>query len=103
MANAPHLMKFLETARHFVGLKESGNNSFTDPRGRELWNLWGYNASGTAWCAIFVSACAQKAGIAGKVMSFMEASPFCGVYVYNIYYTTTSPKMSSVFAKNNAD
>ena len=69
MANAPHLMKFLETARHFVGLKESGNNSFTDPRGRELWNLWGYNASGTAWCAIFVSACAQKAGIAGKVIS----------------------------------
>ena len=69
MANAPHLVKFLETARYFIGLKESGNNTFKDPRGRELWNLWGWNASGTAWCAIFVSACAQKAGIAGKVIS----------------------------------
>lgn len=68
MAGAPHLEAFLSAAKYFIGLKESGNNSFTDKRGRELWNLWGWNASGTAWCAIFVSACAQKAGVAGKVI-----------------------------------
>lgn len=69
MAGAPFLQKFLSAAKYFIGLKETGNNSFTDPRGKELWRLWGYDASGTAWCAIFVSACAQKAGIAGKVIS----------------------------------
>ena len=69
MAGAPHLEKFLSAAKYFIGLKESGNNSFTDKRGRELWNLWGWNASGTAWCAIFVSACAQKAGILNKVIA----------------------------------
>lgn len=68
MAGAPHLEAFLNAARYFIGLKETGNNSFSDSRGRELWNLWGWNASGTPWCAIFVSACAQKAGIANKVI-----------------------------------
>lgn len=69
MAGAPHLQKFLSAAKYFIGLKESGNNTFKDSRGRELWNLWGWNASGTPWCAIFVSACAQKAGIANKVIA----------------------------------
>lgn len=69
MAGAPHLQKFLSAAKYFIGLKESGNNTFKDFRGRELWNLWGWNASGTPWCAIFVSACAQKAGIANKVIA----------------------------------
>lgn len=69
MAGAPHLQNFLAAAKYFIGLRESGNNSFTDKRGRELWNLWGWNASGTPWCAIFVSACAQKAGVANKVIS----------------------------------
>ena len=68
MTGAPHLEAFLNAARYFIGLKETGNNSFSDSRGRELWNLWGWNASGTPWCAIFVSACAQKAGIANKVI-----------------------------------
>lgn len=66
---APHLDKFLETARYFIGLQESGNNRFTDPRGQELWNLWGGNANGTPWCAIFVSACAKKADILNVVIA----------------------------------
>ena len=66
---APHLDKFLETARYFIGLQESGNNRFTDPRGQELWNLWGSNANGIPWCAIFVSACAQKAEILNVVIA----------------------------------
>lgn len=66
---APHLEEFLETARYFIGLQESGNNRFTDPRGQELWNLWGGNANGTPWCAIFVSACAQRAGILNVVIA----------------------------------
>ena len=41
MAGAPHLEKFLSTAEYFVGLKESGNNTFTDPRGREMLALYG--------------------------------------------------------------
>ena len=56
MAGAPHLEAFLDAARYFIGLKERGKNTFgSDPRGQELWNLWGSNASGTAWCAMFVS------------------------------------------------
>lgn len=67
---APHLEEFLEAARYFIGLRESdGNNSFTDPRGKELWSLFGWDASGTPWCAIFVSACAQKAEIANVLVA----------------------------------
>jgi len=67
---APHLEAFLEAARYFIGLRESdGNNSFTDPRGRDLWSLFGWDASGTPWCAIFVSACAQKAEIANVLVA----------------------------------
>lgn len=69
MAGAPHLTAFINAAKYFRGLKESGKNRFSDPRGQELWRLWGWNASGTPWCAIFVSACAQKAGIANKVIA----------------------------------
>ena len=70
MAGAPHLQAFLDAARYFIGLKESGTNSFpkSDPRGREFWKLWGSNASGTSWCAMFVSVCGVKAGISGTVI-----------------------------------
>ena len=70
MAGAPHLQAFLDAARYFIGLKESGTNSFpkSDPRGKEFWNLWGSNASGTSWCAMFVSVCGVKAGISGTVI-----------------------------------
>lgn len=70
MAGAPHLDAFLNAARSFIGLRESKSNRFpsSDPRGAELWKLWGSNASGTSWCAIFVSACGVKAGISGSVI-----------------------------------
>ena len=59
---APHLKAFLDAADYFVGLKESGENTFTDSRGWEMLNLVGASA-GQPWCAILVSACAVKAGI----------------------------------------
>lgn len=65
MAGAPHLEKFLSTAEYFVGLKESGNNTFTDPRGKELLALYGDTSYVGAWCAVFVAACAKKAGVLG--------------------------------------
>jgi hypothetical protein len=70
MAGAPHLDAFLNAARSFIGLRESKSNRFpaSDPRGAELWKLWGSNASGTSWCAIFVSACGVKAGVSGSVI-----------------------------------
>lgn len=59
---APHLAAFLAAADYFEGLQESGENTFTDPRGAEMLSLAGAS-SGQPWCAIFVSACAAKAGI----------------------------------------
>lgn len=82
MAGAPHLEAFLIAARYFIGLKESGTNTFKDPRGRELWNLWGWDASGTSWCAIFVSACAKKAGVLNKVIA--KDSYAIGVQYYTV-------------------
>lgn len=70
MAGAPHLQAFLDAARYFIGLTESGKNKFpkSDPRGQEFWNLWGSNASGTSWCAMFVSVCGVKAGVSKVVI-----------------------------------
>lgn len=59
---APHLKAFLDAADYFVGLEESGENTFTDPRGWEMLNLVGAS-SGQSWCAILVSACAVMAGV----------------------------------------
>ena len=69
MAGAPHLEQFLAAAKYFVGIKESpdGSNRFTSAKGKEMVRLAGFG-SGFAWCAAFVSACAQKAGVAGKVI-----------------------------------
>lgn len=63
MTGAPHLTTFLNTADYFVGLAESGNNTFTDPRGREMLSLYGEVGYVGAWCAVFVAACAKKAGV----------------------------------------
>ena len=70
MAGAPHLEKFLSAAKYFIGVTENpkGSNRFTSAKGKEMVNLAGFG-SGFAWCAAFVSACAQKAGIANKVIA----------------------------------
>lgn len=69
MAGAPHLDAFLNAARYFEGLVENpkGSNCFTDPLGKEMCQLAGFSQGG-AWCAILVSACAEKAGIAGELI-----------------------------------
>ncbi len=74
MAGAPHLEAFLDAAKYFIGLKESGNNTFKDPRGREMLSLYGNVNYASAWCAVFVSACAQKAGIAGTLIKKQSAA-----------------------------
>ena len=66
MGSAPHLEAFLEAARYFIGLKEIGNsNRFSggDPRGAEMLSLYGDPSYHKAWCAVFVSACVEKAGV----------------------------------------
>lgn len=68
MAGAPHLEAFLDAAKYFIGLKESGNNTFKDPRGKEMLSLYGNSNYASPWCAVFISACAQKAGVAGTVI-----------------------------------
>lgn len=67
-SKSPHLDAFLEAAYYFVGLRESGYNTFNDSKGYELIDLWGSDFSGTAWCAIFICACARKAGILGVLI-----------------------------------
>lgn len=62
MAGAPHLEAFINAARYFIGLEESGENTFTDPRGIEMFTIFG-GGWGSAWCAILVSVCAIKADI----------------------------------------
>lgn len=74
MAGAPYLEAFLDAAKYFIGLKESGNNTFTDPRGREMLSLYGNVYYQDAWCAVFISACAQKAGIAGTLIKKQAAA-----------------------------
>ena len=66
---APHLDAFLEAARYFLGVTENPlySNKFTSDKGKEMIRLAG-QGTGCSWCAIFVSACAEKAGIAGKLI-----------------------------------
>ena len=68
---APHLDAFLNAARYFIGMEESGNNDFTDPRGAEMFATFG-GGRGSAWCAIFVSVCAIKADIDWVLISVSE-------------------------------
>ncbi len=73
MAGAPHLEAFLEAAQYFIGLEENPqySNYFTDPRGYEMLHLSGFGG-GCSWCAIFVSACAEMAGV-GNIVIAKEA------------------------------
>lgn len=70
---APHLEAFLDAARYFIGLEEDpdDSNSFTDPRGAELFATFG-GGRGSAWCAILVSVCAIKAGIDWVIIATSE-------------------------------
>jgi len=70
MAGAPKLEAFIKAAQYFVGIKESpdGSNRFTSAKGLEMSRLAGFG-TGFAWCAAFVSACAQKAGVANRVIA----------------------------------
>ena len=72
---APHLDAFLEAARYFIGIKEiNGSNTFASGSlGAEMASLAGFG-QGFAWCAAFISACAQKAGIANVLISKQTAA-----------------------------
>lgn len=86
---APHLEAFLEAAKYFLGVTENPlySNKFTSDKGKEMIRLAG-QGSGCAWCAILVSACAQKAGIAGKlIFKNSGAGPVTGRSVD--YYNAT--------------
>ena len=63
MSKAPHLDAFLEAAVYFIGAKDQGDeyNTAANDLLREIYSITGM--SNTAWCAIFVSACAIKAGV----------------------------------------
>ena len=66
--SAPHLEAFLDAARYFIGIEEYGDNTFEPgSKGAEMASLAGFG-QGFSWCAVFVSACAEKAGIAGTVI-----------------------------------
>jgi len=86
MGRAPHLQEFLRAADYFEGLKENPpeSNHFTDPRGQELWNLAGVG-SNMAWCAAFVSACAQKAGIANIIIAKNSRAPLVAKNTVELY------------------
>ena len=65
---APHLEAFLDAARYFIGIEEYGDNTFAPgSKGAEMASLAGFG-QGFSWCAVFVSACAEKAGVAGTVI-----------------------------------
>lgn len=74
MGNAPFLESFLSTARSYIGIVEvpKGSNKFPssgpNSRGNELFRLCGYDKR-FAWCAVFVSACAVKAGVSGIIVA----------------------------------
>lgn len=73
----PHLDAFIEAAVYFVGLKEIGStNKFpkSDPRGAELLALGGNPGYVGPWCAMTVSACAEKAGAASIIKKSASTS-----------------------------
>lgn len=89
MSLHPHLDAFLAAADYFMGIEEDpyGSNRFTSAKAKEMLALAGYGQGGS-WCAIFVSACAQKAGIAGKLIFKNDgAGPVTGRSVD--YYNAT--------------
>lgn len=71
MSKAPHLEAFLDAARYFIGVAESPAKNNTFPigsKGNEIFTLYG-GGVGVPWCAIFVSACAIKAGVGGIIIA----------------------------------
>lgn len=74
-SKAPHLEAFLDAARYFIGIQEiNGSNTFASgSKGAEMASLAGFG-QGFAWCAAFISACAQKAGIANVLISKQTAA-----------------------------
>lgn len=100
MAGAPHLQAFLDAANYFMGIEETGNNTFAPGSlGEEMCNLAGFG-QGSQWCAIFVSACAEKAGIAGKIidkesgvgMLIESVLPYDGDWIEGPYFTRSAVK-----------
>ena len=67
MAGAPHLAAFIDAAIYFIGAEDQGDSANTPANDllREIYSLAGM--SGCSWCAIFIAACAEKAGI-GNVL-----------------------------------
>ena len=63
MSKAPHLEAFLEAARYYQGV-ESIYSSF----GQEMAATAGFPGYTGAWCAVYVMACAARAGILGTVI-----------------------------------
>lgn len=95
MAGAPHLKAFLDAADYFIGIHETGSNTFAPGSlGEEMCQLAGFGQGGS-WCAIFVSACAEKAGIAGKIIDKCEGVgmviesvlPYGGDWIEGPYFT----------------
>lgn len=96
--------QFLNWAKYWavtnVARESGGQNKFK--KGSELakiFSLAGASA-GTAWCAIFVYACAKKAGIAGKLLTNKRYAPsIChsvvskgGQWIKGPYVTKTAVK-----------
>lgn len=70
---ATHLETFLQQANSWIGAKESGgqNRYAKGSKLAEIFTTYGA-APGTAWCAVFVSACAIKA----KATSVIGKNPY---------------------------
>lgn len=60
---APHLEAFLEAANYFLGIP-----SIYSSRGQEMAATAGFPGYTGAWCAVFVMACAARAGLLGTVI-----------------------------------
>lgn len=70
------LQAFLSQASAWIGAKESGGqNKYAKGSTLETIFKTAGASAGTAWCAIFVYACAKKAGIAGKLLTKSNYAP----------------------------
>ena len=63
-SKAPHLEAFIDAAIYFIGI-----TNLDSSLGREMLSYAGQSGYSGAWCAVFVSACAAKAGILNEVIA----------------------------------
>ncbi|SHI31179.1 peptidoglycan-binding protein [Clostridium intestinale] len=101
------LSRFVNIAKGEIGKYKEGKNANGEGNNRVPYVTWYYNNPNMSaeWCAIFVSWCANQAGILNTMIPKMAYVPYLVKWYGNIRYKTVSsgykPKPGDLFFHHN--